>query len=58
MFDLSLGKSGYGKLLCRIPEDARLAGITGDREHDCIVVRRDGSLQATYFVNLVPRYEA
>lgn len=58
VFDLSLGKSGYGKFLCRIPEDARLTGITGNEEHDCIVVRRDGSLQATSFVNLVPRYEA
>lgn len=58
VFDLSRGKLGYGKFLCRIPEGAQLTGITGSKEHDCIVARTDGSIYATYFVNLIPRYEA
>ena len=58
VFDLSRGHVGYGKFLCRIPDAARLTGITGSREHDCIVARKDGSIYATYFVNLIPRYKA
>ena len=56
VFDI--GECCYGKFLCRIPEAVHLTGLVGDKEYDCVVVRSDGSLYATYLINLVPRYEA